>query len=400
MRLLQELGCEVHAYAQPGAECERLEGAGIVCHDVPIHRSPLQPGNLRALRQLEASFRQERFQFVHVHTPVAALLGRLAARRAGIPCTLYTAHGFHFYDGAPLLNWLLYYPLERWMARSTDVLLTMNGEDWERARSWRWRRPGRAVYVPGVGLDLAEFGRPGTGGGEAARREPLGLDSEAARRELFGLPPQAEGEPPAFVVLCVAELNANKNQRQLVEALGLLQARGDARVQLALAGTGPAAPELLAHAERLGVRDRVHALGYRRDVPALLRACDAAALMSHREGLPRAVMEAMAAGKPVVGTRIRGIRDLVADGETGRLVPVGDARATADALLQLRDAPERAAAMGAAAVERIAGFSLPAVLREMEAIYKDALAWPQSATKKMRSPTQPTAVATERTAGN
>lgn len=372
MELLQQHGCEVHAYAQPGQERERLERLGVVCHDVPISRSPLQAGNWRALGLLTESFRTEKFRLVHVHTPVASFLGRIAARRAGVPCTMYTAHGFHFYAGAPLLNWLLYYPLERLLARWTDILITMNGEDWERSLKFPVRR--KAVYVPGVGLDLGVYGSGSPGSPDSPGGAVPAPRTKAEAWQALGLPQLAE-EPDACVVLCIAELNANKNQRQLVEALGRIRAEaGSARgLQLVLAGTGPSEPELLAHAERLGVRDRVHALGFRRDIPALLRACDAAALVSYREGLPRAVMEAMAAGKPVIGTRIRGIRDLIADAATGWLVPVGDAGATADALRRLRDDPAHARAMGEAGRERIKGFGLPAVLREMEALYIEAL---------------------------
>ncbi|MEC0090749.1 hypothetical protein PMSM_11535 [Paenibacillus macquariensis subsp. macquariensis] len=362
MDLLQQKGCEVHAYAQPGEERQRLEQKGIVCHDVPIQRSPLQAQNWKALRVLTESFRKEGFQFVHVHTPVASILGRIAAHRAGVPCTLYTAHGFHFFKGAPLLNWMLYYPFERWMARFTDVLITINGEDFERALKFPVRN--KVTYVSGVGIDLNVYG---------GREEHPATKTEKTewRRQLFDLPTNAE-EEPAFVVLCVAELNANKNQKQLIEALCQL---GDhvGNIHLALAGTGPSEQTLLELANQLGVRDRVHMLGYRRDIPDLLRACDAAVLVSYREGLPRAIMEAMAAGKPVIGTDIRGLRDLIDHEITGILVPVDDAVATAKAFLQLRDDPALGAAMGEVNKERILRYGLPAVLRDMDSIYIEAL---------------------------
>ncbi|MDF2667702.1 MAG: hypothetical protein K0R67_8 [Paenibacillus sp.] len=360
MKLLQQKGCEVHAYAQSGEGREQLEAIGVICHDVPICRSPLRKENLKALAMLTDSFRQEKFQLVHVHTPVAALLGRIAARRAGVPCTIYTAHGFHFHKGAPLLNWLLYYPLERMMARWTDILITMNGEDWERALNFKVQ--GKVVYVPGVGIDLEAYG---------GKLEDNPNGKRDARRKL-NLPHLQNQTRDAYIVLCIAELNANKNQRQLIEALGEAGTQGS-DIHLVLAGTGHLETALISLAERLGVQDRVHMLGYRRDIPDLLQACDAVALLSHREGLPRAIMEAMAAGKPVLGTHIRGIRDLVAEGVSGILVPVGDNTATADALIRLRNQPALSGRMGAAGRARLVDYSLPSVMQEMDVIYSDAL---------------------------
>ncbi|WP_349651447.1 glycosyltransferase family 4 protein [Paenibacillus odorifer] len=362
MELLQQKGCEVHAYAQPGEARLRLEEKGIVCHDVPIQRSPLQMQNWAALRMLTESFKKEGFQFVHVHTPVASILGRIAAYRAGIPCTLYTAHGFHFFKGAPLVNWMLYYPLERLMACWTDVLITINSEDYTRAQRFSVRK--KVIYVSGVGLDLQVY--------SSVRNHPE-VEAEKAdrRRQLFDLPKIEHDEPP-FVILCVAELNANKNQKQLIEALGQLGARA-ANIHLAFAGTGPLEQTLLELANRLGVSDRVHMLGYRRDIPDLLRACDVAALVSYREGLPRAIMEAMAVGKPVIGTHIRGIRDLIEHESTGMLVPVDDIVATAKAFIQLRDDSALTTAMGETNKESIIRYGLPAVLREMDSIYIEAL---------------------------
>lgn len=362
MELLQQKGCEVHAYAQPGEARLRLEEKGIVCHDVPIQRSPLQMQNWAALRMLTESFKKEGFQFVHVHTPVASILGRIAAHRAGMPCTLYTAHGFHFFKGAPLVNWMLYYPLERLMARWTDVLITINSEDYTRAQKFSVRK--KVIYVSGVGLDLQVY---------SSERDHPEVEAEKAdrRRQLFDLPKIEHDEPP-FVILCVAELNTNKNQKQLIEALGQLGA-GAANIHLAFAGTGPLEQTLLELANRLGVSDRVHMLGYRRDIPELLRACDVAALVSYREGLPRAIMEAMAVGKPVIGTHIRGIRDLIEHESTGMLVPVDDIAATAKAFIQLRDDPALTTAMGETNKESIIRYGLPAVLREMDSIYIEAL---------------------------
>jgi glycosyltransferase involved in cell wall biosynthesis len=197
------------------------------------------------------------------------------------------------------------------------------------------------------------------------------MERANTRNQLFNLP-ESEVEESVFVVLCVAELNANKNQKQLIQALSQLSDQAD-NIHLALAGTGPSERTLLELADRLGVRDRVHVLGHRRDIPELLKACDAVALVSYREGLPRAVMEAMAAGKPVIGTNIRGIRDLIANGTAGILVPVDDVAATSKALYLLREDPALVEAMGEANKEKIMSYRLSSVLRELDTIYTEAL---------------------------
>lgn len=221
--------------------------------------------------------------------------------------------------------------------------------------------------MSGVGLDLQVYGS-GEGDNEIAKM--MG----ESRYQLFDLP-KSDNDNPSFVVLCVAELNANKNQKQLIEALHHL---GDqaSDIHLAFAGTGPFEQTLIELATRLEVRDQVHFLGFRRDIPDLLQACDVAALVSYREGLPRAIMEAMAAGKPVIGTHIRGIRDLIEHESTGMLVPVDDIAATAKALVQLRADAALTAAMGKANKDRIIRYGLPAVLREMDSIYIEALKEP------------------------
>lgn len=362
MVLLQSKGCEVHAYAESGPERSRLEECGVVCQDIPISRSPFRMGNIKALSLLTASFREEGFRLVHVHTPVASILGRIAARRAGVPCTIYTAHGFHFFKGAPITNWMIYYPLERLMARLTHILITINDEDWKRASNFPVR--DKVIYVKGVGINIGSYS-------EGRRISPE--ERSNLRKQKLGLSDNEEGQRP-FVVLCIAELNANKNQRQLIKAIGLLARQGE-KVHLALAGSGPSELDLRELASSLGVERQVHWMGHRSDIPQLLETADVAALVSHREGLPRSVMEAMAAGKPIIGTQIRGLRDLVEDGKTGLLVPVGDPESTAQAILQLKNQPELVSKMGEAGRARIQKFSLSEVLPDMEEIYSGALQW-------------------------
>ncbi len=347
MRMLQGWGYEVHAAASSAeGHKEEVDAAGVVCWEIPFARSPYSQGNLEACRQLKALLREHRFDLIHVHTPVAAFLGRYLAKKTGQGPVLYTAHGFHFYKGAPWKNWVVYYTAERLAARWADGLIVMNGEDYENARRMGFEPDKNLFYVHGVGVDLSSFEAPPAAGG--------------IRRE-FGL---AESD---VVVTCVAEMNPNKNHDFLLEGWKGV-AGGHPHCHLLLVGTG----ELKSHLEEKVKREqipRVHFLGFRRDVPEILRDSDIVTLTSKREGLPRCVMEAMAAGKPVVATDVRGNRDLVDDGHTGFLVRLGDVCGLAAALERLICDPELRASMGAAGRERIRDYSLERVLGEMSGVY-------------------------------
>ncbi len=348
MKLLQERGCEIHAAASSSeGRREDVEAAGVTCWKVPFARSPYSPANIQAFRQLRSLLKEHRFDLIHVHTPVAAFLGRYLAKVTGQGPVLYTAHGFHFYRGAPRRNWLLYYNAERLAARWTDGLIVMNSEDHENA--WRLGfKPGdNLFFVHGVGVDLNQFSTLDAEGDSV--RTALGID------------------PGDVVITCVAELNENKNHAFLLQAWEQLTPRCD-HSHLLLVGTGEKMETLQQRIEQERL-PRVHFLGYRQDVPQILGETDIITLVSKREGLPKCIMEAMAAGKPVVASDVRGNRDLVEDGRTGLLVELGDVSGLATALERLITDPELRATMGAAGREKIQDYSLEKVLTEMGAIY-------------------------------
>ena len=252
---------------------------------------------------------------VHVHTPVASVLGRIAAKRAAVPHVLYTAHGFHFYDGASWRSWLLYYPMERLMARFTDTLITINREDYTRAKRFPVR--GQVVHVPGVGLDVGYYQSEHSNN----IRQQLGLSTDT------------------FVISCIAELISRKNHRQLLFALKKFT-EVNRHVQCLFVGDGEMEQTLKELVNELGLVQFVQFLGSRDDIPHILRATDVCVLLSKQEGLPRVVMEAMAAGLPVIATDIRGNSDLITHGRNGFLVPYGDVAATAVALQKLYKYPQ------------------------------------------------------------
>jgi glycosyltransferase involved in cell wall biosynthesis len=348
MKLLQEKGYEVHAAASSAEGCKaEIEAEGVTCWEIPFVRSPYSLANIQAFRRLWALLKENHYALIHVHTPVAAFLGRCLAKSSRQGPVLYTAHGFHFYKGAPLKNWLIYHTAERIAARWTDGLIVMNEEDFESAQRLGFKPGENLFFVHGVGVDLNQYSARSAEGSTV--RAMLGIG------------------PDDVVITCVAELNENKNHTFLLEAWPEVSRRF-AHCHLLLVGTGE---KMLALQQRVAQKrvPRVHFWGYRQDVPQILRETDIATLVSKREGLPKYVMEAMAASKPVVASNVRGNRDLVEDGGTGFLVEPGDVPGLVKALERLISDPKLRVAMGAAGKEKIRDYSLEQVLVEIASIY-------------------------------
>lgn len=324
-------------------DCYRDWGCGI--HRIDCVRTPFAAGNARAVGQIRRLVRENGYGLVHCHTPIAAACTRLACkdlRKEGVR-VFYTAHGFHFYKGAPLKSWLLYYPIEKLCAHFTDTLITINREDYALAK--RKMKARQVVYVPGVGIDVDKF------------RNTV-VDRPAKRKEL-GIPEDA------FLLLSVGELNENKNHQIVIRTLAELN---DPSIHYAIAGNGALAEYLTALAEQLGVADRVHLLGYRRDVAELYKTADVYVLPSLREGLNVSIMEAMASGLPVVCNRIRGNTDLV-NTLTGVLCSAHNACDLLSAIQCLRTNRQLREEMGRAGSRSAERFSVGEVNREMLRMY-------------------------------
>lgn len=319
-------------------------------YDIPFARSPFSIKNFGAYRKLKRLIREGKYDIVHCNTPVGGILTRMAAnsmRKKGDITVVYEAHGFHFFRGGSKKNWLLWYPIEKWFSRYTDVLITINRMDYALAKEKF--KAKKVEHIPGVGLDLSRF--------ETAKKE-------TSLREEFGLKENTK------IVFSVGELNQNKNQKVIIRAISMLR---DNTVHYFLAGNGPLRNELEQLAEKLGIKDNVHFLGYRRDIPSLLKNADVYAFPSMREGLGMASIEAMATGLPIVTSNRHGINDYSEHGKTGFKYDPDDAEGFAKGIRAILDDEELSKKMGEYNIEVSSRFTIDASMERMSEIYGEIL---------------------------
>ncbi len=325
---------------------DKVAALGCAAHHIPFSRSPFSKDNLAAYRELKRLLKENHYDIVHTHTPNASALVRLVCRKLRKTGTrvFYTAHGFHFYTGAPLKNWLIYYPVERFLSRWTDVLVTINQEDYQRACAQFHAR--QTEYIPGVGMDVEGFAPKDYTPGE--RRAELVIPQDA------------------HLLLSVGELNANKNHAVVILALAKL---ADPSVFYVICGEGSKRTELEALARELGLENQVKLLGVRRDVAQWMADADIYMFPSYREGLSVSLMEAMASGLPVVCSDIRGNRDLIQAGQGGVLCTPASPDEFADAVKSLLEQPELHTQMGQYNKAAVQAFSTEKVLSKLRDIY-------------------------------
>ena len=317
-------------------------------YDIPFERLPWKSGNLKAYRMLKDIVDKGNYDIIHCHTPVGAMLARLAAigaRKKGTK-VIYTAHGFHFFKGAPLINWLAFYPVEWLLAPITDVLITINKED--HAFALKKIRAKRIEYVPGVGIKTEKFRAPVD---VAEKRRNLGFRDED------------------FLILTVAEMTPNKNHITVLKALERMKDRPEfENIHYLICGRGEMWQSLENSAREMGISDHVHFLGYRTDAPELYRCSDMFAFVTFREGLSVALMEAMSSGMCIVCAKIRGNVDLIEDNVSGRFSD-NNPEALAQHILTLYADPQLRRELGAAAAEKAKLYEEETVHAQMKEIY-------------------------------
>ena len=329
-------GWDVTAVCSEGPAIPGLRSRGYRIETVPIARrlNPLQ--HSRSLLELVRLFRRERFDVVHAHTPVAALLGRIAAKIAGVPLVVYTAHGFYFHDEMPPPKRQAFVFLERVGGWLTDLLFTQSAEDAQAAVTEHIVPQGR-VFAIGNGVDAARF-------------DPTAVGDRLLLRKRLGVP---EG---AYLVGMIGRQVREKGVAEFLDA-AVEVARDHPRAYFMLVGERLAsdhADSVEAELGRAGAAlgARLLLTGQRPDIPGLLAAMDLFCLPSYREGMPRTIIEAMMMAKPVIATNIRGAREEVVPGETGLLVATRDVRALARAIARCVADPEWARILGEAGRKR------------------------------------------------
>ncbi len=300
--------------------------------------------NWKAYRQLKEILLKEDYKFIHCHTPIGGVIGRIAGHREGIKI-IYTAHGFHFYKGAPIQDWLLYYPVEMLLSKWTDILITINQEDYQRAKKIYAKK---VEYVPGVGIDLEKI-------------EKVQVRRKEKRREL-GIPEEA------IVMVSAGELSKRKNHIAVIKAMGR---KKEKKIYYVICGQGTWEQKLKETAKREGINEQVKILGFRTDVIEIYKASDIFVFPSKQEGLPVALMEAMAAGLPCIVSDIRGNRDLIQNEINGKCIPLK--KFERDLEIELKDYIrnpriwENYARLGKEAIKEK---SWDHILRKMDVIYR------------------------------
>ena len=356
IKILKNLGYEVHVLAnfsfgnttsdERTKEFKKeLEDMGIKVYNVPI------PRKITAIKEMVSSYKkikeickENKYDILHCHSPIGGVLARLAFkefRKIGGKL-IYTAHGFHFFKGAPIKNWLIFYPIEKFCSRYTDYLITINKEDYKRAQKFKAKE---VKYIPGIGIDTEKI-------------KNIKRDREVLKK--FGIKNEV-------VLVSVGELSDRKNHKVILEALEKIE---DDYIYI-ICGQGEKKEELVNLSKKLKIQNKVKFLGYRQDVKEILKASDIFCFPSKQEGLPVALMEAMASGLPVVCSNIRGNSDLIEEKKGGYLLECDNSYEFLIKLHELINNDSLRKEMGEFNLEKIKDFDRKKVNNLMEEIYSE-----------------------------
>jgi len=321
IELLKNMGYEVHVACnfKKGNSCPvdkvneltmKLNELNVKYFQIDFDRNVFNViQNIKAYKQTYILLKKNRYKFIHCHSPIGGVCGRIAAHRTKTK-VIYTAHGFHFYKGAPLLYWLLFYPIEKWLSKYTDILITINREDESRAKEKFNAR--NVYYLPGIGISVERY------------RNKC-FDKIYKRKEL-GL---SEND---FVILSVGELNKNKNHEIIIKALYKIKEKN---IHYMICGKGPLERRFIKLINKYNLNDNVHLMGFRTDIDEIYKISDLFVFPSFREGLSVALMEALASGLPVIASNIRGNNDLIEHGKNGILIDDNKIDSYVNAILQI-----------------------------------------------------------------
>ena len=356
INILKNLGYEVHVLAnfsfgnttsdERTKEFKKeLEDMGIKVYNVPI------PRKITAIKEMISSYKEikeickeNKYDILHCHSPIGGVLARFAFKefRKKGGKLIYTAHGFHFFKGAPIKNWLIFYPIEKLCARYTDCLITINKEDYKIAQKFKTKK---VTYIPGIGIDTEKI-------------KNIKRDREILNK--FGIKDEV-------VLVSVGELSDRKNHKVILEALEKIE---DDYIYI-ICGQGEKKEELVNLSKKLKIQNKVKFLGYRQDIKEILKASDIFCFPSKQEGLPVALMEAMASGLPVVCSNIRGNSDLIEEKKGGYLLEYNNSYEFLIKIHELINNDSLRKEMGEFNLEKIKDFDRKKVNNLMEEIYSE-----------------------------
>lgn len=320
-----------------------------------IQRSPFRWQNIKAYRELKQVLDENQYDLVHCHTPMGAVLARLAARKLrkqGKLKVIYTAHGFHFFKGAPLPYWLIFYPVEKWLSKHTDAIVTINQEDFTLVKN-RGFRNKYTYRIDSIGVPDERFSKPS-------------LEEKNSLRQAYGY------QPEDFILIYAAEFIPRKNHDMILKALPSLKKEiPDLRVLFP--GTGPLVEKIRKSVQVQGFEGQVDFLGFRNDIPQLMALSDACISSSRQEGYGMHIAEAMFSGLPAVATEDRGHREMIVNGHNGYLFPQDDPHAFAQNVITLYKNPELRKTMGENALASIQKCAIRNSLEKMKEVYRQFL---------------------------
>lgn len=348
--VLHAHGYEVHAAARNNlAEKNGLQLDFVdKVFDVRFSRSPKSKENITAYNQLKTIVDSGNYEVVHCNTPMGGMIARLATRAARKKGTklFYTAHGFHFYDGAPKKNWMIFYPIEKFFSKMTDILITITHEDYKVASE---AFHCKVAYMHGVGVS-----------GE--RYKPVTIEEKLSLRGKMGYSKNAK------ILLCIGELNDNKNQSMAIRMMHKVVAKYPEAILL-LAGNGPKQKFLEQLIKQEGLERNVKLIGYVTNLQDYQHIIDVQVSCSLREGLPLNIVESMLSGNPVVASLNRGHRELIQNGINGYIVDPNDYEAMGNRVLNLLDNDDLCKRIVQNAIIFAQDFTFTSVKKELEEIY-------------------------------
>jgi glycosyltransferase involved in cell wall biosynthesis len=346
MKLLQSEGYEIHIFANEERRKVDLLAEGFICHDLSIVRKPLNWANLKGLVYLYKAFKDNNFHIIHCHTAMGGVLGRFAAKLNGLNNVYYTVHGFFFYKNAPLINWIFYYTMERFLANWTDYLVVVNKEDFNYAKNFGVRK--QLIHIP----EHTYF----------EKYQNIQIDKQQIRQSL-GI------SNNTLLIAYVAEFIKRKNQIQLIKALKKIE---KADIKVLFAGDGEDLESMKKFVSQENIEGKCLFLGFRRDIAQILSISDMSILLSYHEGLPVCLLESLSAGKPIIASDIRGNKDLVDEGVNGFLVDVDDFEATSKKLLWAVNNRDKLLEMGVKSQQMASQYDINNILPKIKDLYKIA----------------------------